>query len=125
MEDEIVRYTLARNAYQTFKDMVEVLKKDIIAKVQPELDAIDAQFADELLSKRADYEEIEKQIRGDVLKAGQSFKGDYWHFVYSKGPVTWNTQALEGYCKAHPELLEYRKEGKPSVAVKPSKGQTE
>ena len=123
MEDNIVKYTLSRNAYQVFKDMIDLRKRDIMAKVQSEIDAVDAEFEQDLALKRAEYEEIEKQIREDVLKSGTSVKGDYWHFVYSKGTVTWNSQALEGYCKAHPELLEYRREGKPSVAVKASKGQ--
>ena len=53
---------------------------------------------------------------------GETVKGDHLQAVWSKGRASWDDKALMGYTKAHPELLEFRKQGEPSVSIRSTSG---
>ena len=94
---------------------------------------IDAVYTDEIKAKIADITAefsvqseavneniaiLEANIKDEVKSSGASVKGKFVHAVFTKGRVTWDSKALDGYTKAHPELTEYRKEGEPSVSLR-------
>ena len=60
---------------------------------------------------------LEVEIKQDVLRLGESVSGEY-AAVYNKGRISWNNEAMEGYAAAHPEVLQFRKVGKPSVSIR-------
>lgn len=57
-------------------------------------------------------------IRARVLALGESVKTPWKRAIYSKGRTTWDSKRLGGYAVAHPEILEMRKVGKPSVSIR-------
>lgn len=65
---------------------------------------------------------IEKVIREEVLKHGETVKGTRIWAVYNHGRVSWDTQALMGYGVAHPEIKTFRKQGNPYVSLRKAKG---
>jgi len=61
---------------------------------------------------------MEDNIKERVLLAGETVSGSVLKAVFNKGRTKWDTKALDGYAKAHPELLEFRSEGKPYVSIR-------
>lgn len=47
-----------------------------------------------------------------------SIKGEYLQAVYSKGRSSWDTKSIEGYAASHPELLQFKKTGAPTVSFR-------
>lgn len=87
-------------------------------EIKEKLAEIDAEFdpkTDELLQQKS---MLEAAIKMEVLQAGQTIKGTYHSFVWSKPRVSWDTKALDGYAAAHPEIQIFRTEGSPSVSVR-------
>jgi hypothetical protein len=95
------------------------LRKSIIpVEIQEQLDDMEAEHQSALDAAKIGISELEKTIKADVLIAGISIKGDYLQAVWNKPRVTWNTKALAGFAAAHPEILDFRKVGKPSVTIR-------
>lgn len=87
-------------------------------EIKEKLAEIDAEFdpkADELSQQKS---MLEADIKMEVLQAGQTVKGTFHSFVWSKPRVSWDTKALDGYALAHPEIAQFRTEGSPSVSVR-------
>lgn len=87
-------------------------------EIKEKLAEIDAEFdpkADELSQQKS---MLEADIKAEVLQAGQTVKGTFHSFVWSKPRVSWDTKALDGYALAHPEIAQFRTEGSPSVSVR-------
>ena len=58
------------------------------------------------------------EVKDDIIKAGTTIKGTFLQAVWTKGRVTWDTKALDGYAAGHPEIAQFRKEGEPSVSIR-------
>lgn len=87
-------------------------------EVQKMLDDVDEEFGVKEETVQEKIVKLEAEIKASVLQNGQSVTvGDY-QAVYSRARVTWNTEALEGYAVSHPEILQLRKEGQPSVTIR-------
>jgi len=61
---------------------------------------------------------LEAEIKAEVKTGGTSVKGKYFHAVYVKGRVTWNTDKMDAWLVDHPFLKEARKEGDPSITLR-------
>ncbi len=44
--------------------------------------------------------------------------GVHLHAVFSQGRVTWDTKGLDRFALSHPEVVKFRKQGTPSVALR-------
>ena len=64
---------------------------------------------------------LEQQIKDAVLAGGTSVKGTHLQAVLSKGRVTWDVKALDGYAEANDVIKQWRKVGKPSVSIRETK----
>jgi len=87
-------------------------------EIKEKLAEIDAEFdpkVDELAQQKS---MLEGDIKHEVLSAGRTVKGTYHSFVWSKPRVSWDTKALDSYALAHPEIVQFRAEGAPSVSVR-------
>lgn len=91
-----------------------VLTPEIKAKIAE----IEAEFEPKLSAIQAHKSELETAIKQYVLFEGATIKGDYHQFVYTKGRVSWDTKALDGYAAAHPEIAQFKVVGDPSVSVR-------
>ncbi len=96
----------------------EAKRAEILRAVQAELDALEAEYKPLMETVSENITALEAEIRQDVLAHGANVKGDRLYAVYSRGRVTWDTQALDRYAATHPEVRAWRKESQPSVSLR-------
>lgn len=96
----------------------ETKRAEILRAVQAELDALAAEFEPLFEASRERCATLTEEIRQAVVQAGISVKGAHLHAVYTKGRVTWDTKGLDKFAVSHPEVMAYRKQGEPSVALR-------
>lgn len=87
-------------------------------EVQKTLADIEAEYEPVLIKGNEKAKALETKIKTAVLEHGASVKDAEIQAIYTKGRVTWNADALDGYAVNHPELFAFRKEGKPSVSIR-------
>lgn len=94
----------------------------VLATVRDQLDAIDAAFAEQIQAAGAESAQAEQAVRELVLSLGRSVGAGGIKATYRSAPTTWDGARLAAYAEEHPEVLAFRKVGKPSVALKFSDG---
>ena len=109
---------------QLGQDVIRLRKQEEIDQViTPEIKAklteIDAKYLGESSGLQAKITDLDKWIREQVLALGTSIKGNRLHAVWNKGRVNWDTKALDGYAAGHPEITQFRKEGQPTISIRP------
>ena len=112
--------------FQAERDALQLKKQELIDSVlTPEIKAqladIEAEFAPEAKEIEENIAHITEVIKPEVIAAGGTVKGAYLQAVYSRGRVSWDTKALDGYAAGHPEILQFRKEGEPIVSIRANK----
>ncbi len=127
MNENEIKQKLDRLAeYQSQRDAAMLEKQALLdeiytAEIKARMAEIEAEFADKTKAVNENIAALEAEIRQAVIAHGASVKGSLLHAVFSKGRVSWDTKALDGYAAAHPELLSFRKEGEPSVSIRVAK----
>ena len=95
------------------------LRGEIIPpEIQMQLIELDAERDTAMEPALKEIANLEADIKANILEAGVSAKGSRLHAIWSKGRVSWDTKALDGYVAAHSELLPFRKEGNPTVSIR-------
>lgn len=100
---------------------MEAKRAEILRPVADDLAALEAEYAPLLTSANESAAALEAEIKAEVLAAGASVKGAQLQAVYTKGRVSWDAKALDGFAAAHPEIAAFRKEGDPSVSIRAAK----
>lgn len=95
-------------------------RNSILAPVQEDLDALDAEFKPMLESMDRTLAELEAGIRWEARKTQKTIIGRRFKFLYQKPRISWDTTALDEYAEIHPEILKFRKEGDPIVTFRKS-----
>lgn len=95
-----------------------LIERIMTPEIREQLAEVDAEFDPKIAELNMTLSILEAQIKEQVLIAGQTVKGSFHQFVYSRPRVTWDGKGLDGYAMAHPEILRFRKEGNPSVSVR-------
>lgn len=90
----------------------------ITPEIKAKLAEIDAEFTPKFEALNNRKAELETTLKGIVLAYGESVKGTYHAFTFTKGRSSWNGIKLEGYAEAHPEILKFRTVGDPSVSIR-------
>lgn len=127
MNEAQIKELLDRLAeYQSQRDSANLEKQALIDEVYtPEIKQrmaeIEAEFAGKTETVNENIAALEAEIKQAVINHGASVKGSFFHAVFAKGRVSWDTKSLDGYATAHPELLTFRKEGDPSVSIRTAK----
>ena len=93
-------------------------RKAILATVQAELDALDAEYSPMKDAVLENITRLEGEIKTDVIQHGETVKGARFTAVYVKGRVTWDTKKLDGMMSLIPQLADARKQGEPSVTIR-------
>jgi hypothetical protein len=102
-----------RLQYQEQRDAI------LTAEIRARLDEIDSREKADTAELEAEALVLTAEIKAEVLAAGKGeYKGAHLQAVWSRGRVSWDDKQLAGYAAAHPEILPFRKEGAPSVAIK-------
>jgi len=96
----------------------EARRAEVLRKVQDELDAIEAEFRPALDAAEANTNALEAEIKTDVLLRGESLRGSHYQAVYMKGRVSWDLPGMNEYARDHPDVLQFRKEGQPTVGLR-------
>jgi hypothetical protein len=112
------RLEAARAAGLAAQQRVAFRKLDVMAKVQPELDAIDAETAPELKSLTDEAAAAEAAVRQAVLAYGRSFYHCTVKATYSRGRVTFDNKSLQVYAESHPDINRFKKVGQPVVSLR-------
>lgn len=103
---------VARIDYQTARNAL------IPKEIQIALADLDAEFTLRDAAIALNIEELEKEIKQAVLAHGSSVKGMHLHAVYNRPRVIWDTRGLDRYAAQHPEVVIFRSEGDPNVAIR-------
>jgi phage terminase small subunit len=104
-------------------DMLEKDKQKLIDQVLPpeikaRLEEIEAEFAHKAEAAQASIETLEGEIKSEVISHGESVRGAAFQAVWTKGRQSWDGKGLTTYSESHPDILQFRKEGEPSVAIR-------
>lgn len=114
--DSLAKARLERD--ELTDEMEAMIKATIPPEVQERIDAIEAELSPKMSAIIENIATMESNIKKRVLLAGETVSGSVLKAVFNKGRTKWDTKALDGYAKAHPELLEFRSEGKPYVSIR-------
>ena len=93
-------------------------RSEILKAVQRELEALDAEYQPLLEASQTRADALETEIKDAVVHRGASVKGSRIYAMFFRGRVSWDREKLENYGKAHPEVLDFRKEGEPYVSLR-------
>ncbi len=122
MDNDIIAKLDELDAIRTAADVTrvdyEAKKAEILKKVQAELDALDEEIKPLLNVSELRVAELEEEIKQAVLKHGATVKGARVQAVYYKGRISWDSESLDRYAAAHPEVMQYRKQGEPSIQLR-------
>lgn len=92
----------------------EILTPEIRSK----LDAVELEFSELIHAVEENIQIAKERIKPSVLRFGSTVKGMGLQVVYYKGRVSWDTQSLDSYAVSHPEILQFRRQTKPSVSFR-------
>lgn len=105
-------------AHQLMAEQKEVVDSILTPEIKEQLAAVDAEFSSRQTTISERISQLEGEIETQVIAQGVTSKGTRLQAVYNKGRVSWDNKALDGYAVAHPELLNLRKVGLPSVSFR-------
>jgi hypothetical protein len=106
---------------QSIREATEAQTVDIYRAIAQRKAEIEAEFSGKAESVDENIRKLTEDIKAEVKELGASVKSDYFHAIYVKGRVTWDTSKMDGYAVGHPEVLFMRKEGEPSVSIRTAK----
>lgn len=123
---EEVSITQELNELGKLKEQREALKQEEQARIEqvltPEIMARVEEIEDEFATRaEAIGEEIaalEARVKARVIQYGETVRGTSWQAVWSRGQVRWDTKSIDKYAESHPEILDFRKEGPPTVSIR-------
>lgn len=104
-------------------DAVRLAKQELIdtiltPEIKKQIQEIEFEFEDKTASLVERIAVLEKEIKDEVARSGESLRGEYLIAVYSKARSLWDSKGLDGYAVAHPEILSFRRFGEPSVSIR-------
>ncbi len=118
LADRLTQLHAVRAAEAATRDEYNIRRDAILEQVRPQLEALEAEFADQIAATRDESARLEAEVRAAVLAYGQSFTHARIHAVYTRGRVTWDSKGLARFAKSYPEICEFRRVGQPSVSLR-------
>lgn len=82
------------------------------------LNQIQRDFQENLKRLNNEIISLEEEIKQETVNCATTVKGTYLQAIFSQGMKTWDSKALEQYSKSHPEIITFRKQGKPFVSIR-------
>ena len=87
-------------------------------EVRQRITDIEEKFQPAILAASAEVSRLENEIKAAVAVRGETIRGIGLQAVFSKGRQSWDNSALDIYAETHPEILQFRKIGNPSVSIR-------
>ena len=118
-EDLIEKYAdlIERQTFLT-ESLNELLERTIPAEVKAQLEEIKAEYQPMIEQAQTALAETKAEIEEKVIKTAFTWKGTRFMAVWNKGRETWDGKALDGFAMAHPEILQAKKIGNPTVTFR-------
>ena len=116
--EKLERFSNLRNAAEFTRLDYETRRKEILKQVQAELDALEAEYKPVLEAAEENTAALENEIKTDVLLYGESVAGGMYRACYTQGRISWDNEGMTRYAVAHPDVLQFRKQGQPSVSLR-------
>ena len=92
-----------------------------LADLRTDFELLKANFEAEHRELKQKISDLEAEIREEILKKGETVSTEKMSAIWVKGRVSWDGKLLEGYSLAHPDILQARKIGEPTVSFRPVK----
>lgn len=115
---KLERLSSLRGAVDLARLDYESKRAEILKQVQAELDALDMEYKPILEATEENIAALENEIKTDVLLHGESVTGGSYRATFTKGRVSWDNEGISKYAEAHPDVLQFRKQGQPIVVLK-------
>ncbi len=93
-------------------------RQQVLDTIREQLDAVDRAFAEQIQTATDRAAAAESAVRELVLTLRRSIAIAGVRASYHAGRVSWDDAKLSEYAQVHPELFEFRKVGKPWVALR-------
>lgn len=116
--DKLKRLENLKGAADVARLDYESKRADILKQIQNQLDALDSEYKPLLESAEENISTLENEIKTDVLLHGESVTGGMYRATFTKGRVSWDNEGIEKYANAHPEVMQFRKQGQPIVTLR-------
>ena len=81
-------------------------------------ESVVVEFDPQIASVGIAIDNLQDVIKTEIIKYGQSVKGDHLQGVFVKGRVSWNDKGLEGFALEHPELMKLREVKDPTAQIR-------
>ena len=89
-----------------------------LADLRADFELLKAQFEATNCDLKQKISDLEAEIREEILKKGETVSTEKMSAIWVKGRITWDGKLLEGYSLAHPDILQARKIGEPTVSFR-------
>ena len=96
----------------------ELIDKVIPPEIKAQLDEIEAEFTPVFANINTRNQELIDMIKAEVVAAGETVSGEFHQAVFVRGRTSWDSKSLEGFAAAHPEILQFKTIGSPSVSIR-------
>lgn len=119
--EKLDRLAELQSAHDVFVADKDVRIKEVITpEISAKIGQIERETAERTATISAEIEELEAQIKAEVLAAGTTAKGKYIMATWNKGRAGgWDSAKLEGFALVHPEILKAKKpDGEPTVSFR-------
>ena len=112
-------FTLRNDAVELQIEKEKSQSSIIPREIREQLNFLEEEYFTKYQANLAEREQLEAEIRLAVARGMEKAQGrSGLSALPMPGRVTWDTRGLEGYAKAHGEVLEFRKVGDPFVIIK-------
>lgn len=104
--DELGRLREQREALKQEEE--DQIARFYTPEIKAGVEEIKIEYAErtEGLKKRIDHLNAEVKVR--VTQYGETVNGSGWQAIWRKGQPSWDTEAIDKYAEAHPEILVFR-----------------
>lgn len=115
---KLERLSSLRGAADLARLDYESKRAEIMKQVQAELDALDMEYKPILEATEENIAALENEIKTDVLLHGESVTGGSYRATFTHGRTSWDNEGMSKYAESHPDVLQFRKQGQPTVVLK-------
>ncbi len=88
------------------------------AEVKAALTALEETFAPKLSALEAERNGVINEIKVGVTILQKRVDSAHFMAMPVSGRISWDSKGLNGYAVAHPEILQFRNIGEPSVVIR-------
>jgi len=105
-----------RNSLQ--EEELILIEKTLPPEFKARLNDIEAEFSQQDEAAAANINSLEAESKSETHAFGDTVKASGFIARWNHGRVSWDNKGLTNFAGFHPELLDFRKEGEPSITIR-------